>query len=61
MPPAQIKKQRKKIQKSLIYGRKISFSAILKIAANLKTCEKNFLIFQNFQVLMLIENVIKNK
>jgi hypothetical protein len=42
------KRERKKVQKSLSYGRKIKFSAILKITAILKTCEKNFPIF--FQI-----------
>jgi hypothetical protein len=46
--------ERKKVQNSL---KKISFFAILKIVAILKTCEKNFLIKKTF---ILIENVAKN-
>jgi hypothetical protein len=49
------KTERKKDQNSLIYGRKTSFSAILK------TCGKNFPIFLNIQALISIQNVAKNK
>jgi hypothetical protein len=55
------KTERKKNQNSLSYGRKIKFSAILKITAILKTCGKNFSIFLNFQALIFIQNVAKNK
>jgi hypothetical protein len=43
----------------LWYGRKTSFSAIVIITAILKTCEKNFSIFLNFQALIFIQNVAK--
>jgi hypothetical protein len=53
-------KKNQKFENSLRYGRKTSFSSILKYAAILKTCEKNFQTFQNFKALILIENVVKN-
>jgi hypothetical protein len=46
------KKQRKKVQKLLSYGRETSFTAISKITAILKTCEKNFLNFSKFKALI---------
>jgi hypothetical protein len=62
---AQIKKQNAKIkfkvQNSLSYGRKIQFSAILKITITLKTCVKNFPFCLNFQALIFIQNVAKIK
>jgi hypothetical protein len=50
-----------KVQNSLSYGKKTSFSAILKFAAILKICEKNFQIFSKLNlILILIEKVAKN-
>jgi hypothetical protein len=46
---AQNKNQHKNVQKSLSYGKKSSYSAILKKAAILKTCEQNFLIVSNLE------------
>jgi hypothetical protein len=58
----QIKKpERKNVQNSLSYGRKTNFSAILKIAAIIKTCLKNFPILLNFEAVMFTQNVAKDK
>jgi hypothetical protein len=49
-------------KKSLTDGRtddSTKDSAILKIAAILKTCEKNFPIFSNFKALIFTQNVAK--
>jgi hypothetical protein len=51
----------KKVQNTLSYGRKIKFSAILKITAILKTCAKNFATFLKLKALIFIQNLAKNK
>jgi predicted histidine transporter YuiF (NhaC family) len=42
------------------YSKLTSFSAILKIATILKTCEENFSIFSNLEALIFIQHEAKN-
>jgi hypothetical protein len=59
---AQIMKQNaKKFKAHWVMGGKLNFSTILKITAILKTCEKNFPIFWNFQSLIFMQNMAKKK